>query len=213
MMKRYKISSCFDESVLALTHRPRFPRLQQTRYWSHREGGRSLKLPVEAGGQGGMQLRGTSCDATRSRLSRPASRLERKKRGVRPATPHFSVAHHHSLLHIYHDRAVRILVDLFRAGTQQSRNCKTLRSSRSLRKRCSSCIGATYGLTIAATSMRGLRYGERTEEIRKAGFLSMVQRELELLRSEQVLYKFANFDPFERSKYFGQSMDLGQFER
>lgn len=29
----------------------------------------------------------------------------------------------------------------------------------------------------------------------------------------QVLYKFANFDPFTRSSYFGRSMDLGQFER
>jgi len=27
------------------------------------------------------------------------------------------------------------------------------------------------------------------------------------------MYRFAAFDPFERSKYFGRSFDLGQFER
>lgn len=29
----------------------------------------------------------------------------------------------------------------------------------------------------------------------------------------QVLYRFTAFDPFERSSYFGRSLDLGQFER
>lgn len=29
----------------------------------------------------------------------------------------------------------------------------------------------------------------------------------------EVMYRFAAFDPFERSKYFGRSFDLGQFER
>ncbi|GLC46927.1 hypothetical protein PLESTM_001946200 [Pleodorina starrii] len=29
----------------------------------------------------------------------------------------------------------------------------------------------------------------------------------------EVLYRFANFDPFARAKYFGRSLDLGQFER
>lgn len=29
----------------------------------------------------------------------------------------------------------------------------------------------------------------------------------------EVLYRFANFDPFSRSNYFGRSLDLGQFER
>ncbi|XP_031257691.1 uncharacterized protein LOC116115708 isoform X2 [Pistacia vera] len=29
----------------------------------------------------------------------------------------------------------------------------------------------------------------------------------------EVLYRFAGFDPFERSLYFGPSFDLGQFER
>ncbi|PNH09100.1 hypothetical protein TSOC_004318 [Tetrabaena socialis] len=29
----------------------------------------------------------------------------------------------------------------------------------------------------------------------------------------EVLYRFANFDPFVRAKYFGRSLDLGQFER
>eukprot|EP00252_Welwitschia_mirabilis_P011136 TRINITY_DN25034_c0_g1_i1.p1 TRINITY_DN25034_c0_g1~~TRINITY_DN25034_c0_g1_i1.p1 ORF type:complete len:224 (-),score=31.08 TRINITY_DN25034_c0_g1_i1:614-1285(-) len=29
----------------------------------------------------------------------------------------------------------------------------------------------------------------------------------------EVMYKFASFDPFERSKYFGPVLDLGQFER
>lgn len=29
----------------------------------------------------------------------------------------------------------------------------------------------------------------------------------------EVLYRFAAFNPFERSTYFGQSWDLGQFER
>ncbi|KAG2426418.1 hypothetical protein HYH02_014777 [Chlamydomonas schloesseri] len=29
----------------------------------------------------------------------------------------------------------------------------------------------------------------------------------------EVLYRFANFDPFQRTKYFGRSLDLGQFER
>eukprot|EP00878_Enallax_costatus_P005473 GHUV01005744.1.p1 GENE.GHUV01005744.1~~GHUV01005744.1.p1 ORF type:complete len:210 (+),score=12.84 GHUV01005744.1:182-811(+) len=29
----------------------------------------------------------------------------------------------------------------------------------------------------------------------------------------EVLYRFANFDPFQRSRYFGKSFDLGQFER
>jgi hypothetical protein len=29
----------------------------------------------------------------------------------------------------------------------------------------------------------------------------------------EVLYRFANFDPFARSNYFGRSLDLGQFER
>lgn len=29
----------------------------------------------------------------------------------------------------------------------------------------------------------------------------------------EVLYRFANFDPFQRAKYFGRSLDLGQFER
>lgn len=28
-----------------------------------------------------------------------------------------------------------------------------------------------------------------------------------------VMYRFAAFDPFERSKFFGRSFDLGQFER
>ncbi|KAJ7540084.1 hypothetical protein O6H91_10G001100 [Diphasiastrum complanatum] len=27
------------------------------------------------------------------------------------------------------------------------------------------------------------------------------------------MYQFAGFDPFQRSKYFGRSLDLGQFER
>lgn len=29
----------------------------------------------------------------------------------------------------------------------------------------------------------------------------------------EVLYRFTAFDPFERSTYFGRSLDLGQFER
>ncbi|KXZ52648.1 hypothetical protein GPECTOR_9g693 [Gonium pectorale] len=29
----------------------------------------------------------------------------------------------------------------------------------------------------------------------------------------EVLYRFANFDPFKRAQYFGRSLDLGQFER
>jgi hypothetical protein len=29
----------------------------------------------------------------------------------------------------------------------------------------------------------------------------------------EVMYRFAAFDPFERSRYFGRSFDLGQFER
>ncbi|XP_057823477.1 uncharacterized protein LOC131035755 isoform X2 [Cryptomeria japonica] len=29
----------------------------------------------------------------------------------------------------------------------------------------------------------------------------------------EVMYRFAGFDPFERSKYFGTAFDLGQFER
>ncbi|KAF8073191.1 hypothetical protein HT031_000852 [Scenedesmus sp. PABB004] len=29
----------------------------------------------------------------------------------------------------------------------------------------------------------------------------------------EVLYRFANFDPFQRARYFGKSFDLGQFER
>ncbi|KAK9836239.1 hypothetical protein WJX84_003491 [Apatococcus fuscideae] len=29
----------------------------------------------------------------------------------------------------------------------------------------------------------------------------------------EVLYRFANFDPFSRTAYFGRSLDLGQFER
>lgn len=29
----------------------------------------------------------------------------------------------------------------------------------------------------------------------------------------EVLYRFANFDPFARSRYFGRPFDLGQFER
>lgn len=29
----------------------------------------------------------------------------------------------------------------------------------------------------------------------------------------EVLYRFANIDPFQRSAYFGKSLDLGQFER
>jgi hypothetical protein len=29
----------------------------------------------------------------------------------------------------------------------------------------------------------------------------------------EVMYRFANFDPFQRSRYFGKSFDLGQFER
>eukprot|EP00198_Chlamydomonas_reinhardtii_P014247 XP_001703584.1 predicted protein [Chlamydomonas reinhardtii] len=29
----------------------------------------------------------------------------------------------------------------------------------------------------------------------------------------EVMYRFANFDPFQRTKYFGRSLDLGQFER
>ncbi|GFR45834.1 hypothetical protein Agub_g7198 [Astrephomene gubernaculifera] len=29
----------------------------------------------------------------------------------------------------------------------------------------------------------------------------------------EVLYRFANFDPFTRANYFGRSLDLGQFER
>eukprot|EP00798_Chlamydomonas_sp_ICE-L_P025984 gene25984-11671_t len=31
--------------------------------------------------------------------------------------------------------------------------------------------------------------------------------------SVEVMYRFADFDPFERSKYFGRNLDLGQFER
>lgn len=46
--------------------------------------------------------------------------------------------------------------------------------------------------------------------------------QLEALRSNnqpyadhgiEVLYRFANFDPFTRSTYFGRPLDLGQFER
>eukprot|EP00892_Ulva_mutabilis_P004715 jgi/Ulvmu1/2615/UM014_0066.1 len=29
----------------------------------------------------------------------------------------------------------------------------------------------------------------------------------------EVMYRFAKFDPFERSQYFGRNLDLGQFER
>eukprot|EP00882_Tetradesmus_deserticola_P013617 GHRQ01014457.1.p1 GENE.GHRQ01014457.1~~GHRQ01014457.1.p1 ORF type:complete len:212 (+),score=52.46 GHRQ01014457.1:231-866(+) len=29
----------------------------------------------------------------------------------------------------------------------------------------------------------------------------------------EVMYRFANFDPFQRSRYFGKNFDLGQFER
>jgi len=29
----------------------------------------------------------------------------------------------------------------------------------------------------------------------------------------EVMYRFANFDPFQRSHYFGKNFDLGQFER
>eukprot|EP00803_Ostreobium_quekettii_P010452 evm.model.scf_31.3 EVM.evm.TU.scf_31.3 scf_31:46305-51402(-) len=45
--------------------------------------------------------------------------------------------------------------------------------------------------------------------------LEALQRNNEPFRDHgvEVLYRFANFDPFQRSNFFGRPLDLGQFER
>jgi hypothetical protein len=49
-----------------------------------------------------------------------------------------------------------------------------------------------------------------------------VERQMQVLKANnkpyldhgiEVLYRFSNFDPFQRSLYFGRPLDLGQFER
>lgn len=71
--------------------------------------------------------------------------------------------------------------------------------------------GAICSRTTPVTSTRDLR---RALLLLRVQFGKRWRTQSHRRRSSvQVLYKFANFDPFARSSYFGRSLDLGQFER
>lgn len=108
-------------------------------------------------------------------------------------------------------------------GWQSQLGCQSNSSRRRLP--CSQLHGFTVSCQLESEAFRDLPRPKKTARLEPSFYLSRedaLEVQLKALQNNnfptldhgiEVLYRFAGFNPFERSRFFGVSLDLGQFER